>query len=100
MTDLISLSIPAALTGLKAKTFSATELTNAHLTQMEKMRHLNAYVTEAADYARAQALEADKRYASNTARGLEGIVLLADLLQELVIQALKKLLFKVKPFLR
>jgi aspartyl-tRNA(Asn)/glutamyl-tRNA(Gln) amidotransferase subunit A len=75
MTDLISLSISDALAGLKTKKFSARNLADAHIAQMEKMRHLNAYVTEAAELARTQADAADKNYASGTARGLEGIPL-------------------------
>lgn len=75
MSDLISLSITDAIAGLKAKKFSALELTDAHIKQMAAMRHLNAYVTEVPEVARAAATQADKNYAAGTAQSLEGIPL-------------------------
>jgi aspartyl-tRNA(Asn)/glutamyl-tRNA(Gln) amidotransferase subunit A len=75
MTELTSLTIAEARDGLKAKRFSATELTNAHLSAMEKARVLNAYVHEAPDAARAMAQASDRRIASTEAGALEGIPL-------------------------
>lgn len=75
MTELISLTIAEARDGLKAKRFSAVELTDAHLAAMEKARVLNAYVLETPDVARAMAQASDKRIASKEAGPLEGIPL-------------------------
>ena len=46
MTDLVELTVAEALEGLAKKEFSSVELTQAHLTEMEKARELNAFVTE------------------------------------------------------
>jgi aspartyl-tRNA(Asn)/glutamyl-tRNA(Gln) amidotransferase subunit A len=76
MTDLTSLTIAEALDGLKSKKFTALDLTNAHLDQIEKLNPgLNAYVLVTPDVARAAAAESDKRYAAGTARALDGIPL-------------------------
>jgi aspartyl-tRNA(Asn)/glutamyl-tRNA(Gln) amidotransferase subunit A len=73
MSDLTNLTIAAARDGLKAKSFSASELTEAHIAAVEKARALNAYVLETPDHARARAKEADARFASGNAGPLEGI---------------------------
>jgi aspartyl-tRNA(Asn)/glutamyl-tRNA(Gln) amidotransferase subunit A len=73
MTDLTALTIAQARDGLKQKSFSATELTEAHIAAVEKARALNAYVLETPDHARARAKEADARIASGDAGPLEGI---------------------------
>lgn len=73
MSDLIKLTIAESLSGLRAKKFSALELTNAHLAQMEKHRNLNAYVLETPEIARKHAAESDKRIAAGGMRKLEGI---------------------------
>ena len=44
VTELTQLTLAEARDGLKAKDFSATELTKAHLDAIEKARALNAYV--------------------------------------------------------
>lgn len=75
MTDLNKLTITAALDGLKAKDFTATELTEAHLSAMEAGKALNAYITETPDLARAQAKASDERLAKGQAGLLEGIPL-------------------------
>lgn len=76
MTNLTNLTITDALHGLKAKKFSALDLTNAHLAQIEKLNGaLNAYLTVTADVARKAAAVADARYAAGTPRALEGIPL-------------------------
>lgn len=75
MTELINLTISQALDGLSKKEFSAVELTNAYLVQMEAKRKLNAYVLETPEKALEVAKEADKRYQNGTARALEGIPL-------------------------
>jgi aspartyl-tRNA(Asn)/glutamyl-tRNA(Gln) amidotransferase subunit A len=73
MTDLTGLTIAAARDGLKQKSFSATELADAHIAAVEKARTLNAYVLETPEHARARARESDARIASGEAGPLEGI---------------------------
>jgi aspartyl-tRNA(Asn)/glutamyl-tRNA(Gln) amidotransferase subunit A len=73
MSELLSLTIAAARDGLKNKSFSASELTEAHIAAVERARALNAYVLETPDHARAQAKAADARIASGDAGPLEGI---------------------------
>ncbi len=70
MTELTHLTMAAALDGLKAKKFSSRELTDAYLAAMEKHRHLNAYITETPEKARAMADAADQRRAKGEANGL------------------------------
>src|SRR6185503_3476470 len=75
MTSLTSLTISAARDGLKKKSFSARELTDAYLAAMEKARVLNAYIIETPDQARAMAAASDARLAKGEAGALEGIPL-------------------------
>jgi aspartyl-tRNA(Asn)/glutamyl-tRNA(Gln) amidotransferase subunit A len=75
MTDLTSLTIAEARDKLKARAFSAAELTDAYLSAMEKARSLNAYIVETPDQARAMAKESDARIAKGQAGALEGIPL-------------------------
>jgi aspartyl-tRNA(Asn)/glutamyl-tRNA(Gln) amidotransferase subunit A len=73
MTNLTNLTIRAALDGLKKKEFTAVELVDAHIKASEDARHLNCYITETFDSARAEAKEADARYAAGKALPLDGI---------------------------
>jgi aspartyl-tRNA(Asn)/glutamyl-tRNA(Gln) amidotransferase subunit A len=73
MTDLTNLTIASALNGLKNKEFSATELTNEHITAMENARDLNAFIVETPEIALKQAKAADARYANGTALPLDGV---------------------------
>ena len=76
MTDLTKLTLAEARDGLRAKTFTATELTGAFLAAIERANpHLNAYVLPVPEHARAQAAESDRRLAAGTARALEGLPL-------------------------
>ncbi len=76
MTDLTRLTLAEARDGLKAKSFSSAELTEAHLAAIDAANPaLNAYVLVTAEHARAQAKAADARLASNEARPLEGLPL-------------------------
>jgi aspartyl-tRNA(Asn)/glutamyl-tRNA(Gln) amidotransferase subunit A len=75
MTNLTSLTIAEASAKLKAKDFTALELTDAYLTAIEKARALNAYVVETPDQARAMAKASDARLAKGEAGALEGIPL-------------------------
>jgi aspartyl-tRNA(Asn)/glutamyl-tRNA(Gln) amidotransferase subunit A len=73
MTALTQLTIAQARDGLKAKSFSAAELTEAHIGAVEQARALNAYVLETPEHARAQAKASDARLAAGDAGPLEGI---------------------------
>jgi len=75
MTDLTSLTLADAREGLAQKSFTALELTDAHLAAMEKARVLNAYVLETPEQARAQARAADATIAKKEAGPLAGIPL-------------------------
>ena len=72
---LTSLTIAAALSGLKAGEFSALDLTNDYIAAMEKARVLNAYVVETPDKAREMAKASDERLSRGEAGPLEGIPL-------------------------
>src|SRR6185369_4788059 len=72
MANLTDLTLVQALDGLKAKKFSAVDLTKEYIAAMEKARGLNAYITETPDVALAQAKESDARYAKGEARPLDG----------------------------
>ena len=73
--SLTALTIAAAREGLKAKKFSALELTEAYIAAIEKARILNAYIVETPDKARDMAKASDARLAKGEAGPLEGIPL-------------------------
>jgi aspartyl-tRNA(Asn)/glutamyl-tRNA(Gln) amidotransferase subunit A len=75
MTELTSLTLADARDALRKKSFSATELVDAHLVAIEAARSLNAYVLETPEVARAMARAADARIKSGDARPLDGIAL-------------------------
>jgi aspartyl-tRNA(Asn)/glutamyl-tRNA(Gln) amidotransferase subunit A len=76
VSDLTKLTLAEARDGLKAKSFSSSELTDAFLSAIEKANAtLNAFVLPTPDHARAQAKAADARIANGGARGLEGLPL-------------------------
>ena len=75
MISLTSLTISAARDGLKKKSFSSRELTEAYLDAMSKARILNAYIVETPEQARAMADASDARLAKGEAGALEGIPL-------------------------
>ncbi len=75
MTDLTRLTLTEARDGLKAKSFSATELTRAHIAAVEKARALNAYVLETPEHALKQAAASDAKLAKGEAGPLEGLPL-------------------------
>jgi aspartyl-tRNA(Asn)/glutamyl-tRNA(Gln) amidotransferase subunit A len=75
MTDLTSLSLAEARDGLKAKSFTALELTNAHLAAVERARALNAYVLETPDEARMMAQAADIKIGKGEGGPLAGLPL-------------------------
>ncbi len=75
MTDLTSLTLAEAREGLAAKSFTAVELTDAHLNAIEAARVLNAYVVETQDEARKMAQAADAQIAKGEGGPLAGIPL-------------------------
>jgi aspartyl-tRNA(Asn)/glutamyl-tRNA(Gln) amidotransferase subunit A len=75
MTSLTSLTIAAARDGLKRKSFSALELTDAYLAAIERARILNAYIVETPDKAREMAKVSDAKLARGEGGALEGIPL-------------------------
>ncbi|MFN5672635.1 Asp-tRNA(Asn)/Glu-tRNA(Gln) amidotransferase subunit GatA [Bradyrhizobium sp.] len=75
MTDLTSLTIAEAREGLASKSFTAAELTDAHLAAIEAARVLNAYVLETPDRAREMAKAADEKIAKGEGGPLAGIPL-------------------------
>jgi len=72
MSELTSLTLKGALEGLKAKRFSAVELTRAHVAAVEAARPLNAFVLETPEKALEMAARSDARIASGEAGSLEG----------------------------
>jgi aspartyl-tRNA(Asn)/glutamyl-tRNA(Gln) amidotransferase subunit A len=75
MSDLTCLTLAQARDGLSSKSFSAIELTEAHLGAIERARDLNAFVLETPEEARAMARAADARLKAGEARPLEGLPL-------------------------
>ncbi|AWN42422.1 Asp-tRNA(Asn)/Glu-tRNA(Gln) amidotransferase subunit GatA [Methylobacterium durans] len=75
MTQLNELTLAEARDGLKAKDFSARELTQAHIEALEKARVLNAYLLETPERALAMADVSDAKIAAGEGRPLEGLPL-------------------------
>ncbi|MGU3538282.1 Asp-tRNA(Asn)/Glu-tRNA(Gln) amidotransferase subunit GatA [Methylobacterium sp. A54F] len=75
MTALNELTLAEARDGLKARDFSAHELTRAHIDALEKARVLNAYLLETPDRALKMAEVSDAKIAAGEARPLEGLPL-------------------------
>ncbi len=75
MTELTNLTIALMRDGLRAKSFSAAELTDSHIAAVESARALNAFIVETPDHARAGAAAADAALAKGEAKPLTGIPL-------------------------
>ena len=75
MNDLTDITIAESLSKLKAKEISPVELTQAYIKKLDENHKYNAYITLTAEKALQDAHEAEKRYANNTNRNLEGIPL-------------------------
>jgi len=71
--ELTKLTIKQTLDGLKSKKFSAKELTEQYIKNIENNRHLNCFITETFEIALNQAKTADDNIAKNQMRELEGI---------------------------
>ncbi|MGB0920887.1 MAG: Asp-tRNA(Asn)/Glu-tRNA(Gln) amidotransferase subunit GatA [Alphaproteobacteria bacterium] len=72
---LTDLTLTQTRDGLKAKDFSAADVTDAYLAAMEKAAALNAYITPAAGKAREMAKASDEKLAAGTGGALEGVPL-------------------------
>lgn len=75
MTDLTKLTLTEARDALRAKKLSATELTKAHVSAIEKARVLNAYVLETPEIALKMAAASDAKLAKGEGGALEGLPL-------------------------
>ncbi|MET0444103.1 MAG: amidase, partial [Pseudorhodoplanes sp.] len=76
MSDLTRLTIAEARDKLRAKEFSAAELTDAYLAAIERANPaLNAYIAVTPDKARDMAKASDERLAGGQGGALEGIPL-------------------------
>jgi aspartyl-tRNA(Asn)/glutamyl-tRNA(Gln) amidotransferase subunit A len=76
LTDLTKLSLAAARKGLEAKSFTATELTGAYLSAIERANPaLNAYVAVTPEKALDMARASDERLDKGQGGPLEGIPL-------------------------
>ena len=74
MSELWQLTAHEAQDGLRAKAFSAVELTESVLARVDAVESdVNAYITRTDEVAREQAREADARFAAGTATPLTGI---------------------------
>ncbi len=75
MTDLTKLTIAQAREALKNKEFTAIELTQAYIKNMEAKRELNAFVCECSEKALEQAKLSQIKIENGTSGDLEGIPL-------------------------
>src|SRR5580658_6227651 len=75
MTELTALSLAQARDALRKKEFSATELTEAHLSAVDAAAALNAFVLKTPDRAREMARASDERLAKSEGGSLEGLPL-------------------------
>ena len=74
MSELWELAAHDAQEGLRARAFSAVELTESVLDRVDAVEpRVNAYITRTDEVAREQAREADARFAAGTATPLTGI---------------------------
>jgi aspartyl-tRNA(Asn)/glutamyl-tRNA(Gln) amidotransferase subunit A len=75
MTELTALSLAQARDALRKKECSAIELTEAHLSAIEKAGALNAYILNTPDQARRMAQASDAKLAKGESGLLEGLPL-------------------------
>lgn len=73
MTKLTDLTLAEARDGLKAGTFSAVELCEAHIKAMSDHKELNAFITETPDLALEQAKQSDAKIKAGAAGPMEGL---------------------------
>ncbi len=75
MSEPTHLTLSQARDALKAKTLSATELTQAHVDAIERAGALNCFITRTPEIALSAARESDARIARGEAGPLEGLPL-------------------------
>lgn len=75
MTDLTRLTLAQARDGLKAKTFTSVELTQAHVDAVARAKELNAYIVETPEKALDMAKASDAKLAKGEGGALEGLPL-------------------------
>jgi aspartyl-tRNA(Asn)/glutamyl-tRNA(Gln) amidotransferase subunit A len=73
MTALTHLTLTEARDGIRKKSFSAVELTQAHIAAVEAARHLNAFVTETPERALDLAKASDARITKGQGGAMEGV---------------------------
>ena len=73
MIDIKNLNLKQIRDGLLNKSFTAVELTESYLNEIDKAKELNAFITITSDQAISMAKESDKRLSKNESRDLEGI---------------------------
>ncbi len=73
MSELIKLSISKALKALREKEFSAVDLVNDHIKQIEKHKNLNAFITNNFESAISAAKNVDNKAKMHEFKKLEGI---------------------------
>jgi aspartyl-tRNA(Asn)/glutamyl-tRNA(Gln) amidotransferase subunit A len=73
MANLTDLTIKEALELLKNKEISAVELTKAYIERARAHQDLNAFTQITEEHAIKQAEDSDKRYASGSARLIDGV---------------------------
>ena len=73
MTDLTDLTMVQARDGLKAKDFSAVDLTKAHIDAIDQAGDLNCFVTYTPELALDRAAQSDQRIASGEALPMDGL---------------------------
>ena len=73
MSELTALSLATARDGLQAGDFTASELVQAHIAEMESARALNAVILETAEQALTMAKASDARLQKGKAGALEGL---------------------------
>jgi len=56
------------------KETTSVDFTKQVLSKIDEMKHLNAFITVTDEFALSQAAESDKRFESNSARPLEGMI--------------------------
>jgi aspartyl-tRNA(Asn)/glutamyl-tRNA(Gln) amidotransferase subunit A len=75
MTNLTDLTVADAREGLRRREFTAVELTDAYLKNMEEAQILNAYIAKTVSQARDMAKQADQDLASGKQGLMTGIPL-------------------------
>lgn len=75
MTEIANLTLAKLRDALKAKELTSLEATDAYLARIADAKELNAFVTVAADKARAMAKASDEKLANGEAGALEGVPL-------------------------